>query len=165
MVEQGSSETLDSILNNLREFERDFKRLISQFQKIGDSSRLSGEVAEKFESAKKRLYSIQREISNVVESVPASDATTSTMTSVVGPTIIIRCKNWEDFKLQASNADNISFLYREEEKAFQVDAVKGSRVYTYSGQLPNGAVMLRMWLSKEVGTEASRVLEGVLALG
>jgi len=169
MVEQGSSETLDSILNNLREFERDFKRLISQFQKIGDSSRLSGEIAEKFESAKKRLYSIQREISNVVESVPASDATTSattsTMTSVLGPTIIIRCKNWEDFKLQASNADNISFLYREEEKAFQVDAVKGSRVYTYSGQLPNGAVMLRMWLSKEVGTEASRVLEGVLALG
>jgi len=165
MVEQGSSETLDSILNNLREFERDFKRLISQFQKIGDSSRLSGEVAEKFESAKKRLYSIQREISNVVDSVPASDATTSTMTSVVGPTIIIRCKNWEDFKLQASNADNISFLYREEEKAFQVDAVKGSRVYTYGGQLPNGAVMLRMWLSKELGTEASRVLEGVLALG
>lgn len=165
MVEQGSSETLDSILNNLREFERNFKRLISQFQKIGDSSRLSGEIAEKFENAKKRLYSIQREISNVVESVPASDATTSTMTSVVGPTIILRCKNWEDFKLQASNADNISFLYREEEKAFQVDAVKGSRIYTYSGQLPNGAVMLRMWLSKEVGTEASRILEGVLALG
>jgi ABC-type Fe3+-citrate transport system substrate-binding protein len=177
MVEQGSSETLDSILNNLREFERDFKRLISQFQKIGDSSRLSGEVAEKFESAKKRLSSIQMEISNVVESVPASDAMTSTMssamtstmssamTSVIGPTIIIRCKNWEDFKLQASNADNISFLYREEEKTFQVDAVKGSRVYTYSGQLPSGAAMLRTWLSKEVGTEASRVLEGVLALG
>jgi len=165
MAKEGSSEALDSILNNLREFEKDFKRLTGQFQKIGDSSRLNGEVAEKFESAKKRLFSIQREISNVVESVPASDATTSAMTSVVGPTMIIRCKNWEDFKLQASNADNISFLYREEEKAFQVDAIKGSRVYTYSGQLPTGAALLRTWLSKEVDTETSRVLEGVLALG
>ena len=165
MVEQGSSETLDLILNDLREFERDFKRLIGQFQKIGDSSRLSGDMAEKFEGAKKRLWSVQREISNVVESLPASATVTSVTTSVVGPPIIIRCKNWEDFKLQASNADSVSFLYREEEKTFQVDAVKGSRVFTYSGQLPDGAGLLRTWLSKEVGTEASKVLEGVLALG
>ena len=165
MAEEGSSEALDSILNNLREFERDFKRLIGQFHKIGDNSNLSGEVAGKFDSAKKRLSGIQREISNVVESLPASNAMTSITTSVVGPPIIIRCKNWEDFKPQAINADNISFLYREEEKTFQVDAVKGSKVYTYSGQLPSGAALLRAWLSKEVGTEASKVLEGVLALG
>jgi hypothetical protein len=165
MAEEGSSEALDSILNNLREFERDLKRLIGQFHKIGDNSGLSGEAAEKFGTAKKRLSSIQREISNVVESLPASGATSSITTSVVGPPVIIRCKNWEDFKPQAVNADNISFLYREEEKTFQVDAVKGSRVYTYSGQLPSGAALLRAWLSKEVRTESSKVLEGVLALG
>jgi hypothetical protein len=165
MTEEGSSEALDSILNNLRSLERDLKRLTGQFHKIGDDSGLSAEAAEKFGTAKKRLSSIQREISSVVESLPASNATTSITTSVVGPPVIIRCKNWEDFKPQAIDADNISFLYREEEKTFQVDAVKGSKVYTYSGQLPTGAILLRAWLSKELGTEASKVLEGVLALG
>jgi len=169
MVDQDSEETLDLILNNLREFERDFRRLIDQFQKIGDSSRLSEDMAEKFEDAKKRLLSVQRDISNVVESIPASvpttRATASIATSVMGPPVIIRCKNWEDFKLQASNADNLSFLYREEEKTFQVDAVKGNRVYTYSGQLPNGAGLLRTWLSSELATRGSHVSEGVLALG
>jgi hypothetical protein len=114
MTEEGSSEALDSILNNLRELEKDLKRLTGQFQKIGDNSGFSGEAAEKFGSAKKRLSNIQREISNVVESLPATNATISVATSVVGPPVIIRCKNWEDFKPQAINADNISFLYREE---------------------------------------------------
>jgi hypothetical protein len=165
MAEQGSGETLDLILNNLREFERDFKRLIGQFQKIGDSSSLHGDMADKFNDAKNRLLSVQKEISNVVESIPASATVPTVMTTVVGPPIIIRCKNWEDFKRQASNADSVSFLYKDEEKAFQVDAVKGTRVFTYSGQLPNGAMLLRTWLSKEVGTGETHVSEGVLALG
>jgi hypothetical protein len=165
MVDEDTEETLDLILNNLREFERDFQRLIGQFQKISDSSNLSEDMTEKFKDAKKRLLSVQRDISNVVESLPASAPTISATTSVMGPPIIIRCKNWIDFKLQASKADNISFLYREEEKAFQVDAVKGSRVYTYSGQLPNGEGLLRTWLSSELGTKESQVSEGVLALG
>jgi len=165
MVDEDTKETLDLILNNLREFERDFQRLIGEFQKIGDNSNLSEDMAEKFKDAKKRLLSVQKDISNVVESLPASAPTISPTTSVMGPPIIIRCKNWIDFKLQASKADNISFLYREEEKAFQVDAVKGSRVYTYSGQLPNGEGLLRTWLSSELGTKESQVSEGVLALG
>jgi len=165
MVEEGSSKVLDAILNSLRELERNFNLLISQIQTIGDRSSLSGDVAEKFESAKKRLSSIQREISSLVESIPTSDVKTSSVPNVVGPPLIIRCKNWEDFKLQVSCADNISFLCREEEKVFQVDAVKGARIYTYSGQLPTGATLLRTWLSKELGTETSKVLEGILAIG
>ena len=165
MAEQGSSDNLDLISNNLREFEKDFKRLIGQFQKIGDSSRLRGDMAEKFEDAKKRLMSVQKEISNVVECLPASAPMPNITTTVLGPPIIIRCKNWEDFKLQASNADSVSFLYKDEERAFQVDAVRGNRVFTYSGQLPNGAMLLKTWLSREVGTRESQVSEGVLALG
>jgi hypothetical protein len=138
---------------------------MGQFQKIGDTSRFGGEVAEKFEIAKRRLSDIRREISSVVESIPASDAAPSAQASVVGPPVIIRCKNWEDFRVQALGAENVSFLYREEDKSFQVDAVKGGRIYTYSGQLPSGAALLRNWLSKELGTDGSRVLEGILALG
>jgi hypothetical protein len=161
MVDEDTKETLDLILNNLREFEKDFRRLTGQFQKIGDSSSLSRDMAEKFEDAKKRLLSVQRDISNVVKSLPASAPTTS----VMSPPVIIRCKNWEDFKLQALNADRISFLYREEEKTFQVDAVKDSRVYTYTGQLPSGSGLLRTWLSSELDARETQVSEGVLALG
>jgi hypothetical protein len=165
MAEEGSSKVLDVLLNNLRELETNFNFLISQIQNIRDSSSLTGDAAEKFESAKKCLSIIQKEISSLVESVPASDVRTSAVPNAVGPPLIIRCKNWEDFKLNASSAENISFLCREEEKVFQVDAVKGSRIYTYSGQLPTGSVLLKIWLSKELGTETSRVLEGILAIG
>jgi hypothetical protein len=165
MAEEGSSKVFDAILNNLRELERNFNLLISQIQNIRDSSSLTGDAAETFESAKKRLSIIQKEISGLAESIPASDAKTSSVPNVLGPPLIIRCKNWEDFKLNASSAENISFLCREEEKIFQVDAVKGSRIYTYSGQLPMGSVLLKIWLSKELGTDTSRVLEGILTIG
>jgi len=79
--------------------------------------------------------------------------------------VIIKCKQWEDFKVQALNASTVSFLYRAEERAFQVDALKEGRVYTFSGQLPSDVALLRTWLSKELSVEEGRVLEGVLAIG
>ena len=162
---KASSEASDLVLKDLRRFEADFKRFIGQLQKISEGGSLSGEVAQKFNNVKERLSAIQNEISNTVESVSVPHTATSlTMSTHVSP-MIIRCKRWEDFKLHALKADAISFLYKEEEKAFQVDAVKGGKVYTYSGQLPNNAELLRTWLSQEIGVEESNVLEGVLALG
>jgi len=162
---KAASEVSDLVLRDLRKFEAEFKRFISQLQKISESGNLSGEDAQKFNNVKKRLSAIQNEISNTVESVSTPyTATSSTINMHVSP-MIIRCKHWEDFKLHALKADAISFLYKEEENVFQVDAVKGGKVYTYSGQLPNNAELLRIWLSREIGVEESNVLEGVLALG
>ena len=162
---KASSEASDLVLKDLRRFEADFKRFIGQLQKISEGGSLSGEVAQKFNNVKERLSAIQNEISNTVESVSVPHTATSlTMSTHVSP-MIIRCKRWEDFKLHALKADAISFLYKEEEKAFQVDAVKGGKVYTYTGQLPNNAELLRTWLSREICIEESYVLEGVLALG
>ena len=162
---KASSEVSDLVLKDLRRFEADFKRFIGQLQKISEGGSLSGEVAQKFNNVKERLSAILNEISNTVESVSVPHTATSlTMSTHVSP-MIIRCKRWEDFKLHALKADAISFLYKEEEKAFQVDAVKGGKVYTYTGQLPNNAELLRTWLSREICIEESYVLEGVLALG
>jgi hypothetical protein len=121
---------------------------------------LSGEASQTLESIRECLLNVQREISKTLGYGSAG----STI-SIPSPPMIIRCKHWEDFKSQASNAESLSFLCREEEKAFQVDAVKGGRVYTYSGQLPTTVAMLKTWLSKEIGVEESRILEGVLAIG
>ena len=162
---KASSEVSDLVLKDLRKFEADFKRFIGQLQKISEGRSLSGEDAQKFNDVKQRLSAIQNQISSTVESVSTPyPATNSTMSTHVSP-MIIRCKHWEDFKLHALKADAISFLYREEEKAFQVDAVKGGKLYTYSGQLPNSTELLKSWLSREIGIEESNVLEGVLAVG
>jgi hypothetical protein len=54
---------------------------------------------------------------------------------VRGPPVILRCKQWEDFQTLARQAQALSFLYKEAEKAFQADALKNNQIITYSGEL------------------------------
>lgn len=82
-----------------------------------------------------------------------------------GPPVIVRCKQWDDFKLLASEADTISFLYKDAEKSFQADALKNGRVLTYNGALPENVRLLKAWLARELGTAEGRIFEGVLAIG
>jgi len=164
MTGESSSEALDFVLKSLEKFQANFKRLISQLRGIGESQGLSVEETEKLKDVKVHLSAFQREISNTVNSLSGLP-TTNSLVSVRGPPLIIRCKNWEDFKRHVLNADTISFLCQEEEKTFQVDAVKGGNVYTYSGEVPSGTALLRTWLSKEVDVEEDEVLEGLVAIG
>jgi hypothetical protein len=82
-----------------------------------------------------------------------------------GPSVILRCKQWEDFQNLASQAQTLSFNYKEEDKVFQADALKGNRIITYSGTLPKFTQILKAWLSKELGIPEKSILEGVLAIG
>lgn len=79
--------------------------------------------------------------------------------------VIIRHKNWEEFKLNAQGASAISFILREEEGVFQVDALKEGTVYTYSGSVPKMNVLLKLWLSKKLEVDEEKVFEGVLSIG
>jgi hypothetical protein len=65
----------------------------------------------------------------------------------------------------ATQAQTLSFMYREAEKAFQVDAMKDNQIITYSGQLPKEASMLKAWLSKQLDVPEKKILEGILAIG
>jgi hypothetical protein len=56
-------------------------------------------------------------------------------------------------------------MYREAEKTYQVDAVKDNQIITYGGPLPNGATMLKVWLSRQLDVPEKKVLEGILAIG
>ncbi len=84
---------------------------------------------------------------------------------VVGLPVIIRCKQWEDFRVQALRASTVSFLSKSEDKAFEVYALKGGNIYIFSGQIPNHVALLATWLSKQLSVEEKRVIEGILALG
>jgi len=79
--------------------------------------------------------------------------------------VILRCKQWEDFQTLAFRARTLSFSYKEDEKVFQADALKGNQIITYCGPLPKFSSILKGSLSKLLDVPETNILEGVLAIG
>lgn len=174
-------EALDFIVSVLKEHEKDLDRLINELgsvtEKMGDTGELSGKV----ERVEERLSTLQNEITNLITylSAPHEARPTSSLPQPLplqknedvqvkearGPPVILRCKQWEDFQSMAEGAQTLSFLYREAEKTFQVDAVKDGQIITYSGELPKYNSLLKAWLSKQLNVAEKKALEGVLAIG
>jgi hypothetical protein len=174
-------EALDFIVSVLKEHEKDLDRLINELgsvtEKMGDTGELSGKV----ERVEERLSTLQNEITNLItylsaphETMPTSSPQpmpTGQKNEVVqvketrGPPVILRCKQWEDFQAMAAEAQTLSFMYREAEKTFQVDAMKDNQIITYSGELPKYNALLKAWLSKQLNVSEKKALEGVLAIG
>ncbi|MEM3731586.1 MAG: hypothetical protein QW667_05605 [Candidatus Bathyarchaeia archaeon] len=173
-------EAIDFIVNVLKEHEKDLDRLIHELGTIAERLGDTGELSSKMEKVEERLASLQNEIANLINylstshEVPAPSplqpaqgqrAEAPLAKEVRAPPIILRCKHWEDFQTLASQAQTLSFLYKEEEKAFQVDALKNSQIITYSGEIPKSALLLKSWLSRQLDVPEKRILEGVLAVG
>lgn len=155
-------EALDFIINVLKEHEKDLDRLITELGKITEQIGETGEISGKFDKVETRLSTIQTEVSNLIQfmSTPREPPAYPR-----GPPVIVRCKQWEDFKVLASGSETVSFLFKEAEKAFQADALKEGRVLTYSGEFPRDAKLLKIWLSKELKVDEEKIFEGVLAIG
>lgn len=180
-------EALDFIVSVLKEHEKDLDRLINELGDVTEKMGDTGELSEKVERVEGRLGTLQNEITNLITSlsapheahpasafqpVPAAQKPVVTVeksevqtTELKGPPLTFRCKQWEDFQEMAAGAQTLSFMYRETERTFQVDAVKGNQVITYSGELPKHAPLLKAWLSKQLNVPEKKVLEGILAVG
>jgi hypothetical protein len=167
-------EALDFIINVLREHEKDLDRLIGELGTITSSVGKTGEMADKIEKVEERLSTLQEEITGLIGilstsprtqplTVPAQSQTAGSAPK--GPPVIVRCKQWDDFKTLAKDSDTVSFLFREAEKGFQADALKDGRVLTYSGDLPKDSKLLKLWLARELGVAEERIFEGILAIG
>jgi len=154
-------EALDFIINVLKEHEKDLDRLIVELGKVTERFGETGELPTKVEKVEERLSTIQTEISNLIKFI----STPREPPQLRGPPIIVRCRQWEDFKVLAAGAETVSFLFKEAEKAFQADALKEGRVLTYSGEFPRDAKVLKIWLSKELNVAEEKIFEGVLAIG
>lgn len=173
-------EAIDFIVNVLKEHEKDLDRLISELGTITEKMGNTGELSGKVET---RLTTLQNEITNLISylsttpvpitatPVPVAHANVergdepAAIRDVRGPPVILRCKQWEDFQTLASQAQTVSFLYRETEKTFQVDALKNNQIVTYSSELPKFTVLLKTWLGRQLGVDEKRILEGILAIG
>jgi len=181
-------EALDFIIAVLKEHEKDLDRLINELGVITEKIGEKGESAEKIENIENRLSLIQTELTELIKflSVPGekpsaglakaqaqaevqakAEAKTETVQQayVRGPPVIVRCKEWEDFKQLASEADTVSFLYKDTERGFQADVLKNGRVLTFNGALPDDVKLLKVWLARELGTAEDHIFEGVLAIG
>jgi len=171
-------EALDFIVNVLKEHEKDLDKLINELGTITERLVDTGEFSGKIEKVEERLTTLQNEIANLITylSVPREATTTAQQVpeqkvatvqprEARGPPVILRCKQWEDFQTLAYQAQTLSFLYRETEKTFQVDALKDNQIITYSGELPKQVSLLKIWLSKQLDIPDKKILEGILAIG
>jgi len=172
-------EALDFIVNVLKEHEKDLDKLINELggitERLGDTGVLSGKI----EKVEERLTTLQTEIANLITYLSPSHEAPPVPTQltheqqpeplqpkeVQGPPVILRCKQWEDFQTLANQAQTLSFLYKESEKTFQVDALKDNQIITYSGEIPKQITLLKTWLSKQLDIPQKNILEGILAIG
>jgi hypothetical protein len=141
---------------------------------MGDSSELSGKV-EKVEG---KIDSLQKEVTTLIghlSSVPKqalqgasvmqqpNEEAPATATMVAGaPSVVLRCKEWEDFQTLAESTNTLIQLQRRR-KSLHADALKGNQIITYSGALPKFSAILKTWLSKQLDVPERSILEGVLA--
>ena len=169
-------EALDFIVNVLKEHEKDLDKLIGELGIVTDRLGETGELSCKVEKVEERISGLQNEINSLVSYLSTAPReapvlTQEQKTEVVqtgvmhGPPVILRCKQWDDFQTLAFQAQTLSFMYKEAEKTFQADALKGNQIITYSGELPKFTALLKMWLSKQLEISEKKILEGVLAIG
>jgi hypothetical protein len=185
-------EALDFIVNVLKEHEKDLDRLISELGNVTDQMGDSGQLNTKVEHIEEKIGNLQDEVTNLLDymskrnNAPAPAAATTTqavsassmpaVATVSSPapifapvptssqSVIFRCKQWEDFMALAQQAQTVSFTYKDNERVFQADALKGNQVVTYSGELPKMSSLLKIWLSKQLEVPEQKVLEGVLTI-
>jgi hypothetical protein len=177
-------EALDFIVNVLKEHERDLDKLINELATVTEQMGDTGELSSKIEKVEEKINNLQKEVTNLInylsgtskEPVPTLPAAAKAqageaapapvaVTAQGGPSVILRCKQWEDFQTLAFRAQTLSFSYKEDEKVFQADALKGNQIITYSGALPKFSAILKMWLSKQLDIPERNILEGGLAIG
>ena len=175
-----SLEALDFIINVLKEHEQNLDKSINEFalvtEHLGNTDVLNGKI----EKVEEKIGNLQKEITNLIglmssspkeviidcgkKQEPSSEVTPAASLALVQgrPSVMLHCKQWRDFQSLALNAQTVSFSFKEAEKVFQVEALKGTQLILFSGALPNLSIILKTWLSRQLGIAEGNVLEGFL---
>jgi hypothetical protein len=175
-----SLEALDFIVNVLKEHEKDLDKLINELATVTEQLGDTGDLGGKVEKVEEKITSLQKEVTNLMsfisgavpmevsptrEKEPQEATPAPSPIPTGGPSLVLRCKQWEDFQNLATQSQTLSFTYKEEDKIFQADALKGNRIISYCGTLPKFSIILKAWLSKELRIEEKSILEGDLTIG
>ena len=178
-------EALDFIVNVLKEHEKDLDRLVNELGTVAGQMGESGELNTKVKKIEDKISSLQDNVGNLVKSVTVSRkqaaapesglemATSKEETndaaanqpSLTGVPLLFKCKQWEDFQSLATQAQTVSFSFKESEKCYEVTALKNNQVISFTGELPKQSSLLKMYLSRQLAVPEKRVLEGDMTLG
>lgn len=155
--------SLDSVINTLQKYEEYLSKLVISLQNIiRDLEIVEGEEErlKKFRKVEERLSKIRITISNYLNYISSEEE----MLQTHSKPLIVRCKNWPEFKNFSLEAQLVSFLIDKNAKYFQVNSLKDGKIFTYSSQIPKYCKLLKAWISKELSIEDRKVVEGALAL-
>jgi seryl-tRNA synthetase len=171
-------EALDFIVNVIKEHEKDLDKLINELATVTEQIADTGELSSKVEEVEVKIETMQKEVKNLIlqlsgksqDALPLAIAKqqpneVAEITMSGSHSVIMRCRQWEDFQNLAMKAQTLSFSYKEEEKIFQAYALKGNQFITYSGDLPKLSSILKTWLSKQFDVSERNILDGILVVG
>jgi len=154
-------EALDFVINVLKEHEKDLDRLISQLGIITENLGETGEITGKIEKLEDRITSLQNEITSMIKQL-GGNALKASPSHTHGNAVNIKCTQWQDFRNLAAGAETVTFLFKEGGNSFQADALKNGRILSYTGEFPQNSLLLKPWLSKELGVAEEAIFEGAL---
>jgi hypothetical protein len=177
-------EAVDFIVNVLKEHEKDLDNLIGELATVTEELGKNGKLSDKVEKFEEKIENLQKEVtklinlvSNLSGNVPkealltsvkehVSDAACATPAMAIqsGHSLILQCKQWEDFQTLAFQPQTLSFSYKEDENGFQANALKGNQIITFSGALPKFSSILKTWLSEQLDVPEKNIFEGILAI-
>ncbi len=173
-------EALDFIVNVLKEHEKDLDKLVNELGTVADQLGDTGELNGKVEKIEEKINGLQNEVSSLIKrlSTQQTQPQQAFATEAKSPEKVaapqaadlngipmrLQCKQWEDFKIVATQAQAVTFTYKETEHTFEAGAVKNNQVITYSGELPKLSALIKVWLSKEIDVSEKKILEGTFTL-
>ena len=117
-------EAIDFIVNVLKEHEKDLDKLINELATVTEQLGDSGQINGKVEKVEEKINNLQKEVTNLVTYLSSSpkeaptiaikeqaSQATPPLTAAVqsGPSLIFKCKQWEDFQTLAFQAQTLSF--------------------------------------------------------
>jgi hypothetical protein len=173
-----SLEALDFIINVLKEHEQNLDKSITEFAEVTEHMGNTDVLTGRIDKVEERIGNLQKEITNLIGILSNSPkealsptpkkpetqidlAPAVSMAAIqVGPSVTLHCKQWRDFQSLALNAQTMSFSYKEVDKVFQAEALKGNQLIVFSGILPSFGVILKTWLSRQLGVAEGSILEG-----
>lgn len=175
-----SFEALDFIINVLKDHEKVLDKSIHELatvtEQMGDTDALNSEVGK----LEEKMNNLQKDVKNLIgylsnspkeaaldvpiKPLPQAQVTPATFPAPaqMGQYVTLHCKQWMDFENVASKAQTVSFSYQDIDKILQVEAIKGNIIIMYTGVVPNFSLILKNWLSRQLGTAEENISEGYL---
>lgn len=152
----------DFVINALLQHEKTISSLATVLEgilkKLGNVGYLDAEIQEIDAS----LSNIEKGISNFKlllsnQKKPAN---------FIGSLVTVECKQWEDFRVLAINAEITSFLLNEKENTLQVSAIKDAFMPTckidFPKELSPDRKLVKTWLSRMLNVTEDKIFEGSL---